>query len=159
MRRPTPIQSVDNLSGPEKKRALEAVALLALLRNKGGYTEEKIAHKLGFGNPEAMRIQLKNWELPGWLAGGNPASNPVQQGMLQRRARTGAGEAIELPPAADAVPLLREVLERLLADVEALLSRKEYLKDGRFIVEQDTQGDYSEEIFGRLWREDFTGEE
>jgi hypothetical protein len=131
---------------------------LAFLRRKGGYTEEEIAHKLKFGNPEAMRIQLRNWELPGWLAGGEPASNHSQQGTLQRRARTGAGEAIELPPAADAVPLFREVLERLLSEVEELLSRKEYLKDGRFLVERDTQED-SAKIFGRLWREDFTGEE
>jgi hypothetical protein len=59
---------MDNLTGSERRRALEAVGRLALRRVKRAYYEEEIAHKLGFGNPEAVRIQLRDWELPGWLA-------------------------------------------------------------------------------------------
>jgi hypothetical protein len=58
------------LSGPERKRALEAVGLLAVLRLRGDFTEEEeIARRLGFSSPEVMRIQLRNWELPRWLTG------------------------------------------------------------------------------------------
>jgi hypothetical protein len=56
---------VNNLSGPERRRAIEAVGRLAVLRIKGNYTEAEIAQKLGFSSPDVMRIQLRNWDLPG----------------------------------------------------------------------------------------------
>jgi len=56
---------MDKPTGSERRRVLEAVGRLALLRGKGGYAEEEIAHRLDFGTPEAMRFQLRNWELPG----------------------------------------------------------------------------------------------
>jgi hypothetical protein len=50
--------------------------------------------------------------------------------------------ASPISPASGAVPLFREVLEQLLADVDELPERIEHLKDRRFVVERDTQWDF-----------------
>jgi len=150
---------MDNPTGPERRRALHVTAILAYLRREGGQTEEEIAEKLEFGSPEAMYRQLQNWGLPAWLVGGDsPKEDPGTKPKIARRARKGGGEVVELPPAADAGPLFRKVLERLLGQVDRLPQRVEHLQDGRFIVERDTSGDFGE-VFGTLRREDYAEEE
>jgi hypothetical protein len=150
-------REMDNPTGPEKRRAYQKIAMLAYLRSEGSYTEEQIAERLEFGSPEAMYIQLKNWQLPEWLVGGEETSTSRTP---ERKARAGESEVIELPPAADAAPFFREVLERLLVDVDALHARMEYLKDKRFVVERDTSKDFFvEEITTRLWRSEYSDEE
>ena len=119
------------MSGPERKRALEAVGLLAVLRLRGDFTEEEIARRLGFSSPEVMRIQLRNWELPRWLTGDPEDETDVEP---KRKARGDEGDLVELPPARNALPLFEELLDGLRAETTWLSRRTEYLKDGRFVV-------------------------
>jgi hypothetical protein len=122
---------MDNLSNLERQRALDVTAKLAYLRRESMYSEEEIAQKLGFGSLEAMRIQLRNWELPKWLMGG---LEDETSGKAKRKAREGKGDIVELPPASNALPLFEEFLDKLRAEATWLSRRTEYLKDGRFVV-------------------------
>ncbi len=106
--------------------------MLCELRRKGGLSEDEIAAKLGFGSAEAMRMQLKNWEIPDWLVPEKAAIG--ENDTRKRRARRGEGEAIELPPAEGAVELFNEALKAYAEDVVKLKLRKEYFKDERFVV-------------------------
>jgi hypothetical protein len=56
-----------SLSGHERQRALEAIAVLALLHLNDAYSQEKALKKLEFGSVEAMRQQVENWRLPKWI--------------------------------------------------------------------------------------------
>jgi hypothetical protein len=125
------LPDMDKLTHSERRRALESVRVLADLRRTGGCTEEEIAHELGFGNPEAMRIQLRNWELPGWLV----EDGSKQPSSAQRRARGGEGSTQELPPASQAAEDFEEVISELDSAVSSLQFLKQWLKDGRFTTE------------------------
>jgi len=95
--------------------------------------EDKVAERVGFGSPEAMRIQLKNWELPDWVVGDGPPEDE------KRKART-PGEIEELPPAMMAQELFRGDLERLKRYLEKLPLLWEYLEHGPLEGEQKRFG-------------------
>ena len=114
-----------NLSGPEQQRALETVTWWCLHRFKGLALDDERLSKLGFVSVDAMRTQLKNWELPEWLVEEYKARNPG----------AGTGQHRELPPPVRAVGLFQERLEALqvlLRDAEDLEHRQESYQDGRF---------------------------
>jgi hypothetical protein len=67
---------------------------------------------------------------------GKHCEQPSQK--RRRRARRGTGEAIELPPAAAAVELLRPAIDKLGSSVSLLYSRREFYRDERF----ETVSDY-----------------
>jgi hypothetical protein len=121
-----------SLSSSEQQRAIEAVTWWCLHRFKGLPLDEKRLARLGFDSVDAMRIQLENWEVPEWLVGGENDSQ-------QRKPRRGTGERVELPPAKEAIPLFKEMLEVLREAIEELEHRKEYFQDGRFVVETHIQ--------------------
>ena len=102
-----------SLSEHEKKQAFEKLQLLAFLRRDNNLSEEEIAHKLKFGSAEAMHIQLKNWDLPDWLAASGPANAEPSAAKPGRRARNARGEAVELPPAHEARMSFHEALKKL----------------------------------------------
>ena len=54
----------------------------------------------------------------------------------QRRARSGAGEAEELPATAQAIPLFERAIKKLGDDLSDLKYRKEYIKNERFVATQ-----------------------
>src|SRR5215208_1754759 len=99
-----------SLLGPERQRALEAVATVAALQLYGQYSEEEAREKLGFGSVGAMRQQLKSWNIPDWLAGDTPAEEEQRRKRKAQGQRQGEGEATELPTALDAADLLMKGL-------------------------------------------------
>ena len=127
----------------EQQRAFLIVRLLCKLRHEGGLSDDEIAAKLEFGSAEAMRIQLKNWDLPAWITGDTPKSNdPDEQ---QRRGLTASEGPAELPPAHGAVLLFHQALQKLDRAIGDLANRKEYLQNGRFVAQEDTaRGDWPE---------------
>src|SRR5215211_8825384 len=110
-----------SLSGQEDRDANWTVGMLGTLRWKGGYSDEDIAEKLHFDTVEDMRTQLRNWDLPGWLFGEEPETNPTKQTRKKGdyRARNLA-LVTELPPAGNATGLFKERLEALLESAELL---------------------------------------
>jgi len=129
-----------SLSGPERQRALEAVATLAVLQLRGQYSEEKARQKLGFGSVGAMRQQLKSWKIANWLAGETPAEEVQSRKRKAQGQRWGEGEATELPAALDAAALLMKGLRELQERADNLWRRKEYLKEGRFVAGGTARG-------------------
>jgi hypothetical protein len=159
--RPPSLPGMNNLSNLERQRALDVTAMLAYLRREGKYSEEKIAQKLGFGSLEAMRIQLRNWELPRWLTG---SLEDKTSGKPKRKAREGKGDIVELPPTRNALPLFEELLDKLRAEATWLSRRTEYLKDERFVVGHEwiTGREVPREktpVMNRYEKRDFSSEE
>jgi len=104
------------------------VAVFSKLRYRNELSDEETAQKLRFDSVEEMRTQLKNWDIPTWLVGGEAAvtsrSTARKKSYGERRARS-SGPPKELPPARNAMPLFREVLEALMRANEELEHRKE----------------------------------
>jgi hypothetical protein len=115
------------------------VGRLCVLRYQGGYSEEDIARELDFDTVAAMRTQLQNWELPGWLVGEESETNPTKKTRKKgdRRARNLA-PVNELPPAGNATELFKERLEALLESVELLRHMNENLH-GRYFVRTNVE--------------------
>jgi hypothetical protein len=63
-----------------------------------------------------------------------------QEDSRQQKPRQGTGIRVELPPAKEAMPLFEEALDVLREAIDDLEDRKEYLQDGRFVVETYFQG-------------------
>jgi hypothetical protein len=124
-----------SVSNQERERALKAVAFWCISQVKGVEPEENVLKELGFGSVEAMHKQLANWGLPDWLAGGAP--NSSEQDEQERRARTASEEPTELPAAYSALPLFYGALQKLNRAIGDLENRKEYLQNGRFVVQED----------------------
>jgi hypothetical protein len=116
---------MDRLTERERKRALWAVSVIALLRGKGGYSEQEIAEKADFDSVEHMQQQCKRWGLPDLLSG----ATADQSG---RKPGPGTGQRRELPSAVDAYRLFQERLDALLRDAESLASRVVSYQDRRF---------------------------
>jgi hypothetical protein len=111
-----------NMTGQDLKKAYWTVGSICDAR-LGELPEDEVAEKAGFGSPEAMRIQLKNWGLPDWMIGADP---PKDEGR-QRKART-PGEIEELPSAMMARELFSGDLERLNRALAKLPLLWEYLQ-------------------------------
>jgi hypothetical protein len=135
--RPAPTTDM-SLSEPEDRNPYLTVALFSYHRAQGT-DDEEIAEKLRFDSVEEMREQLQEWELPGWLVGKASSTTPTKDNR-GRRPGQGAGERVELPPAKEAIPLFREMLDVLHEAIEELEHRKEYFQDGRLVVETHVQG-------------------
>jgi hypothetical protein len=116
---------MDRLTERERKRALWAVSVIALLRGKGGYSEQEIAEKADFDSVEHMQQQCKRWGLPDLLSG----ATADQSG---RKPGPGTGQRRELPSAVDASKLFQERLNALLRHAESLASRVVNYQDRRF---------------------------
>src|ERR671921_488894 len=122
---------------------VERYLQLYLLRRNHEYSEDQIASTLGFGSPRALYQQLRADKHPVCpICGALPVEEEHCESPAapRRKAQQGEGEAVDLPPAANATNLFRKALDRLLADVSGLQWRKEYFKDGRFSVERDLEG-------------------
>jgi hypothetical protein len=122
-----------SLAESEDRNPYLTVALFSYHRAEGT-DDEEIAEKLRFDSVEEMQEQLQEWELPGWLTG-KPSSTTAAKANRGRRPGPSSGERVELPPAKEAMPLFREMLEVLREAIEQLERRKEYFQDGRFVVE------------------------
>jgi hypothetical protein len=116
---------MERLTKDERERALWVVPRIAVLRGKGGYSEQEIAEKAGFNSVEHMQQQCKRWGLPAWLSG-------VTTDQSRRKPGPGTAERRELPPAVGAYKLFQERLEALLRDAESLASRVVSYQDKRF---------------------------
>ncbi len=75
------------------ERAQWVVATVAALRGRGGYGEDEIAEKVGFGSAEALRAQLAGWGMPAWFLGsagaprGRSPPNARREGLSIGRLR------------------------------------------------------------------------
>jgi hypothetical protein len=126
-------------SHAEDRNAYVTLGRLCVLRDRG-YPEETIAEKLGFPNADVLHQQLRDWDLPGWIVGHDPAANATEKKdrtKSRSRSRT-LGPSRELPPASNATPLFRERLEALLEDAELLKHMDEDLR-GKYFVRTDVR--------------------
>ena len=144
--------------GIEKQdERVERYLKLYLLRRNDQYSEDQIALNLGFGSPRALYEQLRADAHPVCPICG---ALPVEEGHCEpsaapkRQAREGGSEALQLPPAENAMGLITQPLNRLLLfEVGKLKRREERLEGGRFVVERE------EWKYWWLGREDFSEEE
>jgi hypothetical protein len=118
---------MESLSGPERQRAYETVALLCSLRLRG-YTDEQIYEKLHFGSVEAMHQQLTNWQLPGLLL-----TEEHEDGEYVYLPR-GDGQQHDVRPAVDAASIFEGLVEKLSVFVGRLPLRKERRQGKRFVL-------------------------
>ena len=51
----------------DRERALKALSSWCILQLKGAEPKEEVLEELGFGSAEAMKKQLENWDIPGWV--------------------------------------------------------------------------------------------
>jgi hypothetical protein len=112
---------------------------LCVLRDHG-YPEETIAEKLGFPNADVLHQQLRDWDLPDWIVGQDPAANATEKKdrtKSRSRSRT-LGPSKGLPPAGNATPLFRERLEALLESTELLEHMDEDLR-GKYFVRTNVE--------------------
>jgi len=114
--------------------------MLVALHLHRQYSEEEARQKLGFGSVEAMRQQLKNWEIPNWLASETPVDEEQGRKRQAQGRRQSEGETTELPPALGAVTLLLKGLRKLQERADNLWRRKEYLKERRFVASGTARG-------------------
>jgi hypothetical protein len=121
---------MSSLAGPDRKRALEATIRWCLRELQDLPIQDEQLEKLNFGSLEAMRVQLRNWDLPEWLIGDSPF-------VGERQARGAEGDRVELPKATNILPIFRKMLEELGREFAYLPRRKEYIQDGRFIVGEE----------------------
>ena len=112
---------------------------------------------LGFGLPQALYQQLRTDKHPVCPVCG---ALPVEEDHCEppatpkRQARKGGREAVQLPPAENAMRLFSGVLNKLLLfEVGKLKRREERLQSGRFVVERE---DFQ---YWWLGREDFSEQE
>ncbi len=97
--------------------------MLCFLRERGECSDEEIARRLRFADAEEMRGQLRKWDIPDWLVGEEkpkkaPSEIPSSRKRVpKRKMYESAGEAEELPAAADAVPLFEMALSRFKSDI------------------------------------------
>lgn len=161
---------MEEMSKAQRRELLERVRLLAHVRLEENHSEEEVADKLGFGSVDAL-YQLTQWGLPDWLVHREfPQRKPgeVGDGKTARKVRT-TGEALELPPAEEAVEVLRRELWRsrdaegekdwwrgsLEDDVEELHRLKEWLQGDLFVsvlYDEEDRGLYSrEELPEEVW--------
>jgi hypothetical protein len=117
-----------SLSKWEREKAFSAILFWCRSELIGIEPDQHVLEKLGFGSVEAMRIQLKNWGLPGWFTG--------EQTDRRRKAKGGGGSKSELPPAVAAHRLFEAAIERLQKAASQLPLRKDYRQDGRIVSEQ-----------------------
>jgi hypothetical protein len=126
-------------SEAEDRNAYLTLGRLCVLRDRGD-TEEKIAKQLGFSNVGDLHQQLRDWDLPDWIVGQDPAANPTEkkdQTKSRSRSRT-LGWSKGLPPAGNATPLFKERLEALLESTELLEHMDEDLR-GKYFVRTDVE--------------------
>ena len=123
-----------SLSEAEDRNAFETLAGLCLLRRRD-IPQETIAKKLGFPNVGALHQRLRDWDLPDWIVGQDPAANATEKKTRTKsRSRSQTlGPSRELPPAGNATPLFKERLEALLESAELLEHVDEDLR-GKYFV-------------------------
>jgi hypothetical protein len=92
-----------------------------------------VLESLNFESIEAMRIQLSNWGLPGWLMSW---ATTGEQNDRRRKAKEGGGNKVELPPAVAAHRLFEAAIERLQKATRQLPLRKDHRQDGRIVSER-----------------------
>jgi hypothetical protein len=127
----------------KSNEAVERYLRFYLLRRNDDFSEEEIASKLGFGAPQALYQQMRADKHPVCPTCGE---FPVEEGHCEtpatprRQARKGGSEALQLPPAENAIKVIEDVLNDLLHRKRShLKKREERLEGGRFIVERDYQ--------------------
>jgi hypothetical protein len=101
---------------------------------------EKLAAEYELGSPAALYHELRRDGFPVCAVCGGYSRDASHCGgspkERQRRARSGAGEAEELPATAQAIPLFERVIKKLGDELSDLKFRKEYIKDERFVAMQ-----------------------
>jgi hypothetical protein len=110
--------------------------LVFLSRLKEIGTEDEIAIRAGFGSPDAMHQQLAAWGFSGLL----PPHKA--QAVLERKPpemaaggkARGLGPVTDLPPAANAISIFQDAIEKLTVFVERLPLRKVHPQGKRFVV-------------------------
>jgi hypothetical protein len=136
-----PEQRIEDLPGATQRDVYEKIGRLCALRARGGgYSEDEVAEKAGFGSAEAMYQQLKVWGLAGLLPGST--SSEVD---YERKARRGDGQRQDLPPAAGArrlfeqalLSLMGRVVLHLMENIDELERREDYLQDERFVAKEE----------------------
>src|SRR5215210_7496553 len=120
----------------DREKALTALASWCIFQLEGREPNEDTLEDLGFGSTEAIRKQLENWDIPGWVTQGNYAPErpkPSETTRPQRKTRS-LGPVKDLPPAGNAAPLFRERFEALIRETERLKYRKEKLQGNLFFA-------------------------
>jgi hypothetical protein len=134
----------------EQERALREAVLLWKLKNEEDASDEEIAERLRYGSVEAMHMQHRRWDLPHWIAHDEEATQGAKTSKpAPPETRTGSGrrkatkfeEVTPLPPAEEAIPYFKGILERLLRDLEKLRGRDEFLQSGRFGAVSERDGE------------------
>jgi hypothetical protein len=128
---------IEDLAGAARQDAYFTAGIVCELRKEGTYSEAQIAGRAGFGTPEAMYVQLKNWGLSGLLPGGAETT----EASSERKARQGGGEAEDLPAVASALDQLRLAVDTLISDLGYVEDHREVLQDGRFVASGDAPPD------------------
>ena len=99
-----------------------------------GYSEDEVAEKTGYRGVGHMRQELERWNFPPWFIEGDspPEPKPQEPTPAEQKAR-GSGPVAELPPASNAIPLFREILEALARANEDLKFRQDKRIVKRFV--------------------------
>jgi len=121
---------MESVANQNRNQMLEALVVWCIAELKGIEPDDSMLEKLGFGSLEAMRIQLGNWEVPGWVTQESSAEN-------ERKARSGTGQRQELPSPAGAIPLFKQALQLLNEQADLLEKREQYLQDGRIVAQDE----------------------
>jgi hypothetical protein len=131
-----PEQHIESLPAATRQDAYQKVGSVYLARREGIESEDEVAHRAGFGSPDAMHQQLSAWGLAGLLPphmeqSGKKAMPP--ETSPEHKAR-GSGATTDLPPAANATSIFQRTIEKLAVFVERLPLRKERRQGKRFVV-------------------------
>jgi hypothetical protein len=133
---------MNSLPGPWERQAYRGIKRFCELRPRGDLSENDITEELGFGLPEAMRIQLKNWGLSGPLVDNGSTGDEDE---TQRKASS-SGEVKELPAVGQAERLFRTDLVRLTYYVDVIPKLREHLQ-GKLYASFSWAGEDWEEYY------------
>jgi hypothetical protein len=136
---------MESLSGKEREEALSCIGRICAFRIQNR-PEHEVAHRAGFQSVGEMEQQLEWWGLPQWIIRGD-APPKLKESMAagEQRPRSDRkakqfGESKPLPPAEEAIDLLRAPLESALRATDQLRGRREWLQGGRFVAETERNG-------------------
>jgi hypothetical protein len=111
---------------------------------RAGKPIQELARRYDLGSEVALYHVMRQDGFPVCEVCGDYTKDPAhceeQEDGRRRKPGRGSGESVELPPAREAIPLFKEMLEVLREAIEGLEHRKEYFQDGRFVVETHLQG-------------------
>jgi hypothetical protein len=131
-----PEQHIEDLPAATREDAYAKVGKVFLLRREGTGSEDEVARKAGFGSADAMHQQLSAWGFAGLLPlhrAQQALKSKLSEKTPERKAR-GSGPATDLPPAANAMSIFQDAIEKLSVFVERLPLRKEHRQGERFVV-------------------------